>query len=169
MFAGKKSAQIREILISESAWEEMTCLFAPSLDEWADELALINASRNKLEKRLRGLSLNFIKFSCLQDKSKGAPSARIQKCIERHRVDKLKHLPADDLIEKLLWSELIRLIEKEWDLFSSIFNDLRLLKEHAELVNDRPDTHAKDADGADIAHYRRSLRWLEDAVQRASA
>ncbi|MGP3215632.1 hypothetical protein ACTVQY_26380, partial [Klebsiella pneumoniae] len=23
--------QIREILISESAWEEMTCLFAPSL------------------------------------------------------------------------------------------------------------------------------------------
>ncbi|UVF01754.1 hypothetical protein [Escherichia coli] len=28
---GKKSAQIREILISESAWEEMTCLFAPSL------------------------------------------------------------------------------------------------------------------------------------------
>ncbi|MGA6919161.1 hypothetical protein ACPEMX_28065, partial [Klebsiella quasipneumoniae] len=26
------SAQIREILISESAWEEMTCLFAPSLD-----------------------------------------------------------------------------------------------------------------------------------------
>ncbi len=33
MFAGKKSAQIREILISESAWEEMTCLFAPSLSE----------------------------------------------------------------------------------------------------------------------------------------
>ncbi|RRC51513.1 dibenzothiophene desulfurase, partial [Escherichia coli] len=28
-----KSAQIREILISESAWEEMTCLFAPSLAE----------------------------------------------------------------------------------------------------------------------------------------
>ncbi|EFF9762061.1 hypothetical protein GFM86_03355 [Escherichia coli] len=32
MFAGKKSAQIREILISESTWEEMTCLFAPSLN-----------------------------------------------------------------------------------------------------------------------------------------
>ena len=34
MFAGKKSAQIREILISESAWEEMTCLFAPSLGHY---------------------------------------------------------------------------------------------------------------------------------------
>ncbi|TMY31572.1 dibenzothiophene desulfurase, partial [Klebsiella pneumoniae] len=32
-FAGKKSAQIREILISESAWEEMTCLFAPSIEQ----------------------------------------------------------------------------------------------------------------------------------------
>ena len=37
MFAGKKSAQIREILISESAWEEMTCLFAPSLTLSLDE------------------------------------------------------------------------------------------------------------------------------------
>ncbi|WP_205691628.1 flotillin domain-containing protein [Escherichia coli] len=40
MFAGKKSAQIREILISESAWEEMTCLFAPSLAEQALSAAL---------------------------------------------------------------------------------------------------------------------------------
>ncbi|MGT8299548.1 hypothetical protein ACRWYJ_23170, partial [Escherichia coli] len=42
VFAGKKSAQIREILISESAWEEMTCLFAPSLialdKTWDDDL-----------------------------------------------------------------------------------------------------------------------------------
>ncbi|MCJ5041929.1 DUF6392 family protein, partial [Klebsiella sp. 76256] len=28
-----KSAQIREILINESAWEEMTCLFALSLED----------------------------------------------------------------------------------------------------------------------------------------
>ncbi|MGS3191096.1 hypothetical protein AB2888_23525, partial [Escherichia coli] len=35
------SAQIREILISESAWEEMTCLFAPSLThtvKWTESL-----------------------------------------------------------------------------------------------------------------------------------
>jgi len=139
------------------------------IDEWADELALINASRNILEKKLRNLALNFIKFSCLQDKSKGTPAERIQKCIEKHRTDKLKHLPPDDLIEKLLWSELIRLLEKEWTLFSPIFNDLRLLKEHSDIINERPDAHAKDTDGADIAHYRRSLRWLEDAVQRASS
>ncbi|MDA6127696.1 hypothetical protein OSK38_08940, partial [Escherichia coli] len=32
------SAQIREILISESAWEEMTCLFAPSLEKLYTEV-----------------------------------------------------------------------------------------------------------------------------------
>ncbi|MEH5446201.1 hypothetical protein PO553_26225, partial [Klebsiella pneumoniae] len=36
------SAQIREILISESAWEEMTCLFAPSLGVSASECGLDN-------------------------------------------------------------------------------------------------------------------------------
>ncbi|QJK99760.1 hypothetical protein HJX17_09765 [Klebsiella pneumoniae] len=41
MFAGKKSAQIREILISESAWEEMTCLFAPSLDVGEKDVSLL--------------------------------------------------------------------------------------------------------------------------------
>ncbi|EHQ2924078.1 hypothetical protein KRB69_004801 [Salmonella enterica] len=42
MFAGKKSAQIREILISESAWEEMTCLFAPSLGEMDEAIYYVN-------------------------------------------------------------------------------------------------------------------------------
>lgn len=48
MFAGKKSAQIREILISESAWEEMTCLFAPSLADFLG--ALVGASFPHIEK-----------------------------------------------------------------------------------------------------------------------
>lgn len=139
-----------------------------TLDEWADELASINASRNKLEKRLRVLALNFVKFYALQNKGSGTATERIIKSVEKARVDKLKHLPADDLMEKLLWTELVRLIEKNWDLFSPIFIDLRVFKGHSEVVNDRYDAHAKDADAADLAYYRRSLRWLEDAVQRAS-
>ncbi|QQA60585.1 hypothetical protein JC965_21410 [Aeromonas caviae] len=49
MFAGKKSAQIREILISESAWEEMTCLFAPSLDEQIQLASWIRDQCDKLD------------------------------------------------------------------------------------------------------------------------
>ena len=48
MFAGKKSAQIREILISESAWEEMTCLFAPSLGTTGDADICYNTENQSL-------------------------------------------------------------------------------------------------------------------------
>ena len=48
MFAGKKSAQIREILISESAWEEMTCLFAPSLGQ-TQQLRFILQNKQPLD------------------------------------------------------------------------------------------------------------------------
>ncbi|MDS7419023.1 hypothetical protein NXG70_20680, partial [Klebsiella pneumoniae] len=39
------SAQIREILISESAWEEMTCLFAPSLGNGIESRILFDQQR----------------------------------------------------------------------------------------------------------------------------
>ncbi|EYI99499.1 hypothetical protein SEEH8453_02319, partial [Salmonella enterica subsp. enterica serovar Heidelberg str. N18453] len=55
MFAGKKSAQIREILISESAWEEMTCLFAPSLKEKSTE-------KNSLAKSILAVKNHFIEL-----------------------------------------------------------------------------------------------------------
>ncbi|MGY8333827.1 hypothetical protein L1Q87_24425, partial [Klebsiella pneumoniae] len=56
-FAGKKSAQIREILISESAWEEMTCLFAPSLGTKPTAIGICvflinNHPNNSVEKQL---------------------------------------------------------------------------------------------------------------------
>ncbi|MCF7459630.1 hypothetical protein L3W87_17285, partial [Escherichia coli] len=43
VFAGKKLAQIREILISESTWEEMTCLFAPSLTFFNEAGKILNS------------------------------------------------------------------------------------------------------------------------------
>lgn len=140
-----------------------------SIDEWADELALINATRNKLEKRLRAVVLNFIKFSSLGNSALGTPSSRLTRCVQAHRAKNISHLPPDDLVEKLLWTELVATIEKEWILFGPIFSDKRLFKEHAEVVNERYDAHAKSADGADLALYRKSLRWLEDAMNRISS
>ncbi|HBX7856830.1 TPA: hypothetical protein MIG70_26475 [Klebsiella pneumoniae] len=55
MFAGKKSAQIRETLISESAWEEMTCLFAPSLKQVAIQIVQNQFDRDTAEKKLAEL------------------------------------------------------------------------------------------------------------------
>ncbi|HBX5177808.1 TPA: hypothetical protein MH382_05790, partial [Klebsiella pneumoniae] len=60
VFAGKKSAQIREILISESAWEEMTCLFAPSLNFDVCEKFIIFLYSNALLYILQ-VAVNFMK------------------------------------------------------------------------------------------------------------
>ncbi|MXF77377.1 hypothetical protein GRW74_16210 [Escherichia coli] len=57
MFAGKKSAQIREILISESAWEEMTCLFAPSLSDPYSESEWLSCMIIQTNTRTRQLQL----------------------------------------------------------------------------------------------------------------
>ena len=55
MFAGKKSAQIREILISESAWEEMTCLFAPSLEKFVPQF-IIEFKEKYIENKIRAIA-----------------------------------------------------------------------------------------------------------------
>ncbi len=69
MFAGKKSAQIREILISESAWEEMTCLFAPSLTR--DGIIVSTLGRNgsiHLGRPADKITLRDIYLSVIEDK-----------------------------------------------------------------------------------------------------
>ncbi|CAM7207578.1 resolvase domain-containing protein [Enterobacter hormaechei] len=72
MFAGKKSAQIREILINESAWEDMTCLFAPSLDRMENGDVLIvtkldRLGRNAMDirKTVEQLATSDIRVHCL--------------------------------------------------------------------------------------------------------
>ncbi len=56
MFAGKKSAQIREILISESAWEEMTCLFAPSLKQAMEKIGSLDQAVKERDKSIMDLN-----------------------------------------------------------------------------------------------------------------
>ncbi|MFW2546903.1 hypothetical protein ACN2AP_06015, partial [Klebsiella pneumoniae] len=58
-----KSAQIREILINESAWEEMTCLFALSLikiveDDLFDHIPILHSGFNGSARTFSG-TLNY--------------------------------------------------------------------------------------------------------------
>ncbi|MBW1224189.1 hypothetical protein KYD80_17775, partial [Escherichia coli] len=55
-----KSAQIREILISESAWEEMTCLFAPSIMEYSERNVRQLASNEQEEYIPRKINVGVI-------------------------------------------------------------------------------------------------------------
>jgi hypothetical protein len=136
-------------------------------DEWAEELAVVGASRNKIEKRLRGIVLNFIRFDILRAKQRGTLLERLLKGFDANRRNKLKHLSPEELAEKMNWTDVVQLIEREWTLFEPIFGDKNQLAQHSQVVNARYDAHAKDADRADLANYRRSLAWFEDALSRA--
>lgn len=80
MFAGKKSAQIREILISESTWEEMTCLFAPSLiKEIRERIGSLDV-RDNIERRAYEIALASLEAEA------------VMFCISGQNVDSEEHV-----------------------------------------------------------------------------
>ena len=135
-----------------------------SIFEWADELALINRRRNILEKKLRGIVINFIRFDSLQNKAKPTLYERLLVKIDEKKRKQIERLSPDEIMEKLLWTELVKIIIGEWSLFERVFSDKAEFSANSKIINDRFDAHAKNADEADIALYRRSLKWFEDKL-----
>jgi hypothetical protein len=137
-----------------------------SVDEWAEELAALGALRNKIELLLRTIGLNFIRFSSLQDKNKASVAERVLRVIDTSRRTRLQALTPDEAIKKFLWTDLVALIDREWELFAPIFADKGVFRRHADVLNQRYDAHAKDIDRASVAEYRRSAQWFEESLSR---
>lgn len=150
--------------IEHSAQETLSLAF----DDWAEELQVISRRRNVIEKRLREIVVNFLKFSALSSTDKKSAKERILATLPEKRRAEVGNLGVDELSQKLFWLELGGLIRKEWPLFEKIFGDQDAFRQNVALVNDRPDTHAKSIDRADVALYRRSLVWFEDKLARLS-
>lgn len=140
-----------------------------SLGEWAENLAEISLKRNPLEKKLRDVTLNFLRWDSLQNNNKGTVQDRILKGVSpgRRRED-LRNNSSDneDIINNFTWLELVNLIEKEWRIFNRIFPDKKQFKDDCLIINDRPDAHAKPMDQADFALYRRSLDRITDLLNK---
>lgn len=136
------------------------------LDEWAEELATIGKRRNVLEKRMRELALNFIRFEALSKGTSDNASIKLLNVIPSSQRSKFSHLTANEIINKFNWTDLVLLISKEWHLFEKIFGNNNLFKNNCDIINDRFDAHAKDADPADIALYRRALKQLEEQIAK---
>ncbi len=145
---------------------EQSPLIYSSMQEWAEDLALIGSGRNKLERKLRGAVLNFIRFDQLSKSGSGKVYDRVSKVLTVAKREAYKHLSLEELLEKYNWSELIQLVEREWVLFSKLFNDKGKFRLNAETVNKRYDAHAKDATKGDIALYNQSLDWFNDCLDR---
>lgn len=137
-------------------------------DEWADELAILNRDRNVLEKRLRQIVVNFVRMDSLANRSKGSVTERILKIIDSSKKATFANLTPEQIIERFMWTDLVKLIGKEFILFEKLFGDKVQFQFQALNVNQRTDAHAKDADRADIALQRNAIRWFEDKLRQAS-
>lgn len=136
------------------------------INEWAEELAAIGKRRNLLERKLRELVLNFLRFDSI---STGRPSfllTRIVSVLPEKQREAMTHLNAEEAIGKFLWTDLVKLLGKEWQLFEKIFGGKSEFIQHSDVINDRFDAHAKIADSADFAMYRRSLKYIEDRLAK---
>ena len=136
------------------------------LEEWAEDLAALGQRRNLIERKMRGVVLNFLRLQALQSKKLDQLGEQVLSSIAEPRRKLLLGIPLDSLFLKLMWPELVALIKGNWSLFEAIFGDRKQFEENANLVNDRPDAHAKEWDSADFALYRRSLQWLEERLAK---
>jgi hypothetical protein len=136
------------------------------LGDWAEELAALGKRRNVLERRLRELVLNFLRFDAMTSGKPGAIKEKVLAIIPESQRESLRHLSAEEAINKFLWSNLTQLICKEWSLFQKMFGDKDQFIRNCDLINDRYDAHAKPSDAADFALYRRALVHLEDRIAK---
>jgi hypothetical protein len=136
------------------------------LNEWAEELAALGMRRNVLERRLRELALNFLRFNALSAGKPGEAKERLLAILPETQRESFKHLSAEEVAARFLWTDLTKLVAKEWTLFSRLLGDKDAFLRHCDVINDRFDAHAKDADAADFALYRRSLTFLEERVAK---
>ncbi len=55
------------------------------------------------------------------DKQKPSVNERILKRIEEKKRKVFMSIPPDEFMEKLLWTELVTIIDKEWSVFERLF------------------------------------------------
>ncbi len=134
--------------------------------DWADELAIINRKRNLLEKRLRDTALGFLRYDSLHDKSSLDVKARLLRVIPSERRDSLQAKSTEEIISSFLWTDLVKLILKEWRIFDPIFSDKRKFELNCEIINERPDAHAKEIDQAELALQKRSLDIVGELLEK---
>jgi hypothetical protein len=67
----------------------------------------------------------------------------------------------------MYWLDLIAVMKKNWTWFEPVFGSKPQLELQSDIVNDRPDAHAIDMDGAELALQRRAIGWFDERIQRS--
>ncbi|MBW8826680.1 MAG: hypothetical protein JF603_10090 [Acidobacteria bacterium] len=131
--------------------------------EWADLLSEVSHRRNVLERELREFVVAILRAECAKVEGR-SPGDLLLTAVPLERRTSLVGKPTATIAKLLFWPELINVIKKNWQWFQACFGDRQQLEMYSAIINDRPDAHAKDFDGADLALQRRALGWMQDRV-----
>ncbi|HWL42997.1 MAG TPA: AAA family ATPase [Ilumatobacter sp.] len=133
---------------------------------WAEMLGEVSTVRNAVERRLRDLILVVVRSELASDKARHPKDALVA-AVPSERREALRG-GATNILKAMYWLELLAVIRKNWKWFEKYFADRAKFDLYGEIVNDRPDAHAKDIDGADLALQKRALEWFDKAIDRSA-
>ena len=138
---------------------------AAAEDEWADLLGEVSRQRNIVERRLREFTLTVLRAHCAQRNDGKKPTDLLLAAVPLERREKFKALSSAALAKKLFLLELANVVRKNWVQFEDHFNDRKKFDLYIDIMNDRPDAHAKELDGADLALQRRAMDWVDERIE----
>lgn len=131
-----------------------------------EKLEEISLRRNRLEKKLRNLILNGLRFAY----GKKAQE-ELLKAIPEDRREKLRSSSINDLLSnntQLFFIDLRNILNKNWDKFSNVLHDFEKVK-FLMILDDlnkyRVDAHAKDIDETDFKQIRIYFDKLESLLE----
>jgi hypothetical protein len=132
-----------------------------SNEQWAEELAAINKRRNLLERRLRTLVPALMMAEQIANPQKPKPRDRVLGGLQEKRRVELSARGLEQILDKLYWLELCQIVLSQWSAFEKLFLDKGQFQQNSQIINERPDTHAKAMSLADVALMTRALDWME--------
>jgi len=136
------------------------------IGDWAEDLAQIGKRRNVLERRLRSIVVNFIRADVIHNKTGEAVTERVLKSRNHAERTKLAKIPVEEILEQFYWKELCELILREWSIFQGIFLDKGKFNTMREIINKRPDAHAKSITTLDVESQYEAFKWFDNALAK---
>ena len=132
--------------------------------EWSDLLGEVSRLRNKLERELRELVATTMRVKLAESKDGRRPSDVLVSALPAERREQFSKSNTREILKSMYWSDIVNVIRKNWRWFEAMFVDRKQMDLHAEIINERPDAHAKEIDAADLALQRRSILWFSERV-----
>ena len=136
-------------------------------EQWAEMLSEVSLRRNMVERQLRDLILVVTRTECAGQDSQRKPAEVIRAALPAERRVDAEGKSAAQLLKSLYWVDLLQIVRKNWRWYERLFADRAKFDLWGEIVNDRPDAHAKELDGAELALQRRAIDWFSSAIERS--